>query len=379
MRIAIVMPRTSRMGRDRLNSMETVALTLARSSAYRNSIVIVCEEGAEVCAAPDMTVRVPGGLGKTLHAQTVLAVLRDLRPDIVEFHQQLETSARLARRLGGTPCVLHRHTRIKPPRHLLDGLRYQARLKAFDRVVLVSEAAREEFLRDYPALCDRAAVVCNPIDMAPWRAEVEQKERIILFSGRAMPEKGLDAFCQALAETLDKAPYWRGALMLGDWERHAQWAEPHVRRLDRFGDRVTIATSAPISAVQDITRRAAIAVTPSRVAEAMGLSALEAHAAGAALISSGRGGLKEASGPHAVYVDPPDAAALARALRELTDDDDRRVTLAREGQAFVARTHSPETRARELDSLREQILAAENPMRQTKASGPASRPRQGGS
>ena len=86
--------------------------------------------------------------------------------------------------------------------------------------------------------------------------------------------------------------------------------------------------------------------------EALGLAALEAHAAGAALISSGRGGLREASGAHAVYVDPPEAASLQAALLGLTRDCARRDTLARDGQAFVAQTHAPALRAAELDALR---------------------------
>lgn len=356
MRIAVVMPRGSRMDRDRLNSMETVALTLVRASGFRGSTVFICEDGAEVPTAPEMTVRVPAGLGKTDHAEAVLAALRDIRPDIVEFHQQLATSAKLARRLRGIPCVLHRHTRIKRPRHILDRLRYQSRLRAFERIVLVSEAARVEFLGDYPGLRRRAAVVCNPIDMEAWCGDAADKERLILFAGRAMYEKGLDAFCLAISATLDRAPEWRGALMLGDWDRHADWASPYVGLLERFGQRVTVVKSAPVSVVQEFTRRAAIAVTPSRVAEAMGLSAMEAHAAGAALISSGRGGLKEVSGPHAVYVEPPEAALLARSMLDLVEDEERRMWLAREGQSYVARTHGPVTRALELDALREAVV-----------------------
>lgn len=357
MRIAVVMPRGGRMDADRLNSMETVALTLNRVSAHRNSTIFICEDGAAVPAAPEMTVRVAGGLGKAAHAEAVLQALKMFQPDLVEFHQQLATSAMLAKRLPGVRCVLHRHTRIKRPRHLIDRLRYQSRLKAFDRIVLVSQAAQAEFAADYPRLRDRTAVVCNPIEMEAWKADAADKERLILFSGRAMAEKGLDAFCLALSVALDRAPDWRGALMLGDWDQHAEWAEPYVRLLDRFGDRVEVIRSAPVSVVQGMTRRAAIAVTPSRVAEAMGLSAMEAHAAGAALISSGRGGLKEVSGPHALYVDPPESALLVRSLLDLMSDDGRREALARAGQAYVARTHEPEARARELDALREAIVS----------------------
>jgi glycosyltransferase involved in cell wall biosynthesis len=145
--------------------------------------------------------------------------------------------------------------------------------------------------------------------------------------------------------------------MLSDWHMHGAWAEPHVLALERFGERVSIRTNAPLSEVRAETRRAAIALTPSRVREGLSLSALEAHAAGAALVSSGRGGLLEASGPHAVYVEPEAAGDLADAIIGLIDNPHRREGLARAGQERVVRSYSPKVRAAELDALRGHLLA----------------------
>ena len=87
--------------------------------------------------------------------------------------------------------------------------------------------------------------------------------------------------------------------------------------------------------------------------EALGLTALEAHAAGCALVSSGRGGLREASGDHALYVEVDGPDPLAAALERLITDPETRLALARSGQAFVAQVHAPEARAAQLDRLRE--------------------------
>lgn len=353
------------MDRDRLNSMENVALALNRRSQFKAETRFICEAGANTPAAPDMTITVPAGLNKAAHSRAVLKALQDFAPDLVEYHQQLGCAAEFAKRLPGVKHVLYRHTRIRPPRHLIDRMRYRARLRAFDRLIFVSRAAREEFLADYPAFDARASVVCNPIDMDCWRGDPEDREKLILFSGRAMAEKGLDAFCEALAVVLDRKPEWRGALMLGDWDQHHEWATPHIQALSRFGDRVEIRKSAPLAEVRDVARRAAIAAVPSRVAEAMGLTALEAHAAGAALISSGRGGLREASGLHALYTEP-ETDGLIQAMLRLIEDDAGRIAMARDAQAFVARTHAPQSRAAELDRLRIEVTGASE-------SGPAAR------
>lgn len=356
MRVAVVMPRGSRMSRSQPNSMETVAGALLAPSRLKSQTSVICDAGAADPALPGL-VTMPDGLSKSRRAAAVARTIEALNPDYVEYHQQLESSAALARRLPGRVHVLYRHTRIKPARSLIDHIRYGARLAAFDRLVFVSEAARAEFAADYPRFADRASAICNPIDVNGWTADPAVRDKLIVFSGRAMAEKGLEPLCQALEVVLDRFPDWKAALMLGDFDRHADWAEPRLAPLARFGDRVAIHKSASLSAVKAVTKRAAIAVTPSFVAEALGLSALEAHAAGAALISSGRGGLREASGPHAVYVEDPQAPALVEALTALIADPKARLARARSGQAFVAETHTPAVRSAQLDDLRETLVA----------------------
>lgn len=356
MRVAVVMPRGSQMSRARPNSMETVAGALLTSSRLRKQTHVICDAGASDPALPNL-VAVPDGLSRSRRVQAVARTIETLNADYVEYHQQLESSAALARRLPGRVHVLYRHTRIKPPRGLVDRLRYGARLAAFDRLVFVSEAARAEFAADYPGFAGRASAICNPIDVKGWTADPADRDKLIVFSGRAMAEKGLEPLCQALEVVLDRFPDWKAALMLADWDRHADWAQPRLQPLERFGDRVAIHRSASLARVKTVTRRAAIAVTPSFVAEALGLAALEAHAAGAALISSGRGGLREASGPHAVYVEDPQVPALVEALTGLILDPIGRVELARGGQAFVMAQHTPAVRAAQLDRLREMLVA----------------------
>ena len=356
LRVAVIMPRGSQMRRSAPNSMETVACALLAYSRVKARTHVLCDAGAPDPAMPDL-ITVPDGLGRSRRADAVARAIETLNPDLVEYHQQLESSAALARRLPGRTHVLYRHTRIKPSRGWLDRLRYGRRLAAFDALVFVSEAARAEFAADYPRFADRAWAVCNPIDVTGWIADPAERENLIAFSGRAMAEKGVEPLCQALETVLDRFPEWRAALMLGDWDRHADWAQPRLAPLARFGDRVEIHRSAPLDQVKAVMRRAAIAVTPSFVAEALGLSALEAHTAGAALISSGRGGLREASGPHAVYVEDPQGPALAEAMNALILDPAKRLALARAGQAFVMTTHSPAVRAAQLDALRETLVA----------------------
>jgi glycosyltransferase involved in cell wall biosynthesis len=103
--------------------------------------------------------------------------------------------------------------------------------------------------------------------------------------------------------------------------------------------------------------RAAIVVVPSRWPEPFGLTALEAMAAGAALLVSPRGGLSEFTAGAAVTIDPDDADDLAAALRAVAGDPARRAALAEAGRARACDYDVGKGVAR-LDALRTEILAA---------------------
>lgn len=351
-RVAVVMPPLAPLDPGRPNSIETVVRTLYRAAPDAAEVLFICDAGAaDHGGLPVQTVSPDRG-----RVEAVIRAVRAYQPDLIECHQQVQQGSRIAAAFPDVPSLLYRHNDLKPPRGPLDRWRYGRRLGRFDALTFVSVASREAFQRDYPNLADRAWAVRNPIDADLWRASPDKRERLIVFSGRAIAEKGLDRVCEALPVVLRARPGWRAALFLNDWASHAGWAAPHVAALETSGLPVVVRRDAPLAEVRAAVQAAAIALTPSVWPEPLGLTALEAHAAGAALISSGRGGLREVSGPHALYVDPPTAAGLVDAMLALIDDPERRLALARAGQAHVVAEHSPERRAADLARLRAQVI-----------------------
>lgn len=71
--------------------------------------------------------------------------------------------------------------------------------------------------------------------------------------------------------------------------------------------------------MRTVFSRTAVVLAPS-LFEPFGRTAVEAAASGIPCVSSGAGGLREAVGPHGIYVDPPDSvSAWVAALRALED------------------------------------------------------------
>ncbi len=351
-RTAVVLPAGSVFSISQPNSMETVVRTLA-AAMTGDAVRIFCDAGAADHGVLDVSPVPAGPHGLA----PLIERLRDFRPDIVEHHQQVKQAVRLARALPDCAHLLYRHNALKAPRTPLDIWRYRARFRRMDGFVFVSEAERSKFARTWPKEARRAWSVPNPIDPEPWLASPDEREPLVAFAGRATPEKGLAVVCAALPSILDRFPKWRAILMLGDWDRHQRWAAGHVDPLRRYGDRVVVLRSAPLGEVRRRMKTAAIALTPSLWAEPFGLTAVEALAAGAALISSGRGGLREASGPYARYLTDVTPAALTAAVEDLILQPNRRLALARAGQRYVIEAHSPAIRAARLAGIRETLVA----------------------
>ena len=332
--------------------METVVRTLARALGNEDTRIFCCE-GADDHGVPGVET-IPAGRNRR---RVLIERVSAFRPLVIEHHQQVKQAVAVASAMPGAAHILYRHNALKRPRNLLDAWRYKRRFAAMDGFVFVSDSERVDFAEAYPEFADKAWAVPNPIDVEPWLAAPEHREPVIAFAGRAMPEKGLDIICAALPAVLDRHPQWRAVLMLADWERHQPWAAPHVAPLDRYGDRVTVLRSVPLSTVQRQMQAASIALTPSVWAEPFGLSAIEAHAAGAALISSGRGGLREASGPHALYLDEVTPQCLTAAIEQLIFHPLQRLAMARAAQKYVAVVHAPQRRAEDLLHIRRRVLS----------------------
>jgi len=331
--------------------METVIRTLVRHAPANEDVRIFCASGAKDHATDAKVVTFDPA-----QPDALITALKAFDPQIIECHQHVIEATRIAAQLPKAVSVVYRHNALKTSRGAFGRWRYQQRYKKIDHFVFVSQSERRIFERDFPALAGRAHAIANAIDTAPWHAPVAQRDKRIVFSGRAMPEKGVAEICAALPAVLDARPDWRAVLLLNDWDTHREWAEPHVSPLRHYGERVEILHSAPLAEVQAIMKSADIALTPSLWQEPLGLTALEAHAAGVALISSGRGGLKEASGPHALYVEPVTADTLATAMLHLIDNPAERLEMARAAQIFVESEHSPAKRASDLSALRSHLV-----------------------
>jgi UDP-glucose:(glucosyl)LPS alpha-1,2-glucosyltransferase len=271
----------------------------------------------------------PGlGLSATSrYAAGVARVLHTLSPDLVEVHNRPEIALHLARRFPRVVLFLHNDPQgMRGARSAAERRAVMARMQ---RVVAVSGYLRDRWL---DGCSGRVDVLPNSIDIPPRVRRLRQ--RLILFVGRTVADKGADIFVEACGAVLPSLPGWRAEMIGADRFAPDSPDTGFVERLRTKAAQagVTMLGYRPHAETMERLSRALIAVVPSRWPEPFGMTALEAMAYGVALVCSRRGGLEEVAGDAALYAEPDAPGAVAGAIMTLATDPSRRHALATAGR-----------------------------------------------
>ena len=281
----------------------------------------------------------PGSRGSR-YAWAVTRALRRLAPELIEVHNRPRLALHLAERFPGTPVALFLHNDPQGMRGMASPAQ-RASLRYLARVLVVSPYVRDRLMDGVQGRWAAAPVVVpNPVDLAATPAPLppEQREHLILFAGRLVPEKGASTFVAACAQALPSLPGWRAEVIGARRLRPGADRDGYAAGVRQAAQAAGVHASGhqPHGAVLHAMSRAAIVAVPSVWPEPFGLTALEAMAGGAVLVCSAQGNLPALVGDAAVLVPPGDAAALAAALMALAEDAPRRAALGRAGVARAA-------------------------------------------
>lgn len=304
----------------------------------------------------------PGLLGLSAnarHAAGVARLLRARRPRLIEVYNRPLIALAIARRLPGTPVVLCLQNDPQGMRGLAPAAARADLLRRLAGAVVASDWLRGRLLEGVAAPASPVHVLPNCLDLSaiPPLAPLAERAPVLLFAGRLVADKGADAFVAACAEALPRLPGWRAEMIGADRFGPDSPETPFVRSLRPAAAAagVTLAGYRPQAEVLEAMAQAAVVAVPSRWEEPFGLTALEAMACGAALVTSPRGGLPEVAGDVALYADPDAPGALAASLCALAEDLPGRAARAMAGIVRAAGFGASAARAR-LADIRADLL-----------------------
>jgi glycosyltransferase involved in cell wall biosynthesis len=294
-----------------------------------------------------------------------IEALSDLRPEVVFLHEGHHATPSLplwAEAFPETQLILYTHipfSRGYRPREL------RRLLSAASGLVFVSRAQRDQAVGFLGGLPVGAGVVNNGVDtttFCPRPRDPDPRFRLA-YVGEIHPNKGLHCLVSALRRlgSLSTQDFFLrivgqsrhyAALGMSSYEKDLRAAT------DSLGVEVEWVGSLPHRAMPEIYQTSDVVCVPSVWNEPFGMVVLEAMACGAAVIASRAGGLRDAGGDAAVYIEPNDDRALASVIAELAADRER-LRAVRARSIDQALRSGWDARYNELSKLLEQFCARE--------------------
>lgn len=333
-------------GRRLYGGARQVLLLMAGLEAEGVKGTLVCPADSEVGPAAwelgldVVTMPVGGDLDVTAVVR-LGQVIRERRPDLVHAHSRrgADFFGGLAAVLAGLPAVLTRRV-DNPDTPLVGALKY----RAYDRIVAISGAVAAQLraegvpaakIRRIPSAVDPAA--CQPTWTAErFRAEfgLEPGQRTCAVVAQLIPRKGHRLLLEAWPMVRNHCPDAR-LLLFGTGPLEAE-----LKARPDLGATVIFAGYRPD--LREYLGHVDLLLHPA-LREGLGVSLLEAQAAGVPVVGFLAGGVPEAvvDGTTGVLVDPGNGAALAEAASRLLDQPNLRARLGAAGRARVAARFSP--------------------------------------
>lgn len=232
-------------------------------------------------------------------------------------------------------------------------------LRAADRVVTISDAARQDLTSYFRVPASRVTV--TPLaagaryrpqpsaEIARVRRQYNLPESFILYLGINKPHKNLPALIDAYAQSA--SPHLPPLVIAGAWDNRYPQSKQHAARRE-LGDAVRFLGPVTERDLPALYTAATLFVFPS-LYEGFGLPVLEAMACGTPVACSNTPSLKEVAGAAALYFDPFSVTEIRDAIIELSEDGRQRARRAEQGLARARRYSWQATAAATLRCYRE--------------------------
>ena len=234
-----------------------------------------------------------------------------------------------------------------------------------EHVACVSAFVCQKLL-DAQALPHGARIINNGIDPTPFLAATGARspgtgaELRLVYTGGILPHKGVHTAIEALGllQQRGQADGVRLELIGGG---HPDYMAQLQRRVGELGlaDRITFRGRVPRDEIPGRLARADVFLFTSLWEEPIARSAMEAMAAGLAVIGTPVGGQREMleHGVNALVYPPDDAAALAACVQRLRDDRALCARLGDAGRRTVLERYTLDRMADEMERWLEQVAA----------------------
>src|SRR4051812_13891716 len=216
--VAVVLPPREGFGPGRTGAIGLLARRLVQAPGFETVLFGGRQDGPVfpgIAFRPIEPAMLALGSTALRYAAAVGKALRTLNPALVEVHNRPEIALALAARLPSTPVTLILNNDPQGMREAATPAERAAMLRRLARVFTSSDYLRQRLLADVPTPDRPPLVLLNCLDLKEIPPPRPQ-ERLILFAGRVVADKGPDAFVAACAAALPHLPGWVAEIIGAD-------------------------------------------------------------------------------------------------------------------------------------------------------------------
>ena len=231
--------------------------------------------------------------------------------------------------------------------------------RQLDPIIVVSENTRKDLVRDFKVDIKKTRKVLHGIDHLTFRPidEIKRKPNQLITTASAdVPLKGLIYLIRAYDLLLKDFPELE-LIVIGKLRDG-----PTSKELNKRGikNKVKFVSDLTSNQIAKLYAESTIAVSPS-VYEGFGFPAGEAMSCGIPLVSTNGGSLPEVVGDAGIIVNHSDPASLYQGIKQLLDNDEKRLVYGKMGRKRVLDKFTWKRAAQELVNVyKEAIINADN-------------------
>ena len=244
---------------------------------------------------------------------------------LIEIHNRPYLFNYLIKHISRFPITLYYHndpTTMKGSKTINERKKI---IKKAAGIIFVSEFIKEKFLSGITLKPKNIYVLPNGINRDIIKKP--QKEKIVMFVGRLVEEKGAHLFSKAIINIQKKFPDWRfyiiGTSKAGLKKLSTRYEKVVVSSFLKIGNQAKYFGFLPNYRVKKIMESSSILVVPSIWDDPFPLTALEGLASGQAIIASKRGGLVEMLKNTGLLIDDITSKKIELKLLKLMKDKDK--------------------------------------------------------
>ncbi len=287
---------------------------------------------------------------------------------IIEVHQDIRLAGLLAKNLPTARVVAVKHAdyAINSFRERFWIVRfyyYRRYMQYLEKVFCNSNYVKETFISKYKWMQNRFFTLYNSyghiLDSVALSEKSSFKKNEILFAGKPVQHKGIKEFIMALPGVLNNNADYTAVIVGAFFSKKNKYTKElelllQQEAIQKLVIQHKIVFHRNLSPREVFSKMldARIVIVPTKTNEPFGLVCLEAHLAKCAVITSGRGGLREISDCNAVYLDRVTSRDIAIKINFLLQQPEKIKNMAIEGFNYAKAKFDPIELVKTIDLFR---------------------------